>query len=62
VVVSQGRNGAYTMMELDGSLFKNAVAEKRVIPYILRSVIDLTKAQARLEELSEDAEDKDETP
>jgi hypothetical protein len=59
IVVSQGQNGAYWMMELDGSLFKNAIAEKRVIPYALRSVIDLTRARARLEELEEATERSD---
>jgi hypothetical protein len=54
VVISQGKNGAYTIMELDGSILKKAVAEKRVIPYALRSVIDLTIARAKIKELRED--------
>jgi hypothetical protein len=56
VVILQGKNGVYTIMELDGWILKKVIAKKRVILYALQSVIDLTKARANLiEELRDEA-------
>ena len=42
VVVSRGRNGAYTLGELDGSLSRNTYAAARIIPYYPRTHVSGT--------------------
>jgi hypothetical protein len=55
VVLAQNEGGSYTVMELDGAASKSKIAAKRLIPYALRSVVDLTKISAKLVELPDSA-------
>lgn len=52
IVVYRSQGGAYTLAEMDGSISKLKFAAKRLVPFYLRSRIDLPNQNELLEEVN----------
>jgi hypothetical protein len=49
IVISRNRGGAYILTELDGSMLNRPVAVFRVIPYFVRSKLDLPSLETLID-------------